>query len=601
MREALDQLALEISPGALFNRPPTVRFRPERTACDCGARLLVYNTRKKNVFSMIGPFVAHETRLCCGQCGKVYGSEKLTEIVAPSCNVAYDLLVFVGRALFQRYRTVEEVLGELALRNVYISASEVSYLGRKFIDYLGRAHGQAVPQIREAMRLAGGYVLHLDAMHAGKAPALMTGLDGLSHIVLGNTKLPSESAESIVPFLEELEDRFGTPLACVHDMGRGICAAVTQVFSGVPDFICHFHFLRDVGKDLLEPSYACLRKRLRKHAVSGRLHALVRQLASELAARSADCTVLAQAIRGAEPPADPELVPAVVAYALGQWVLKGKHLGNGYGFPFDRPLLDFAERLLQLLEHLPAFVDVLLRDDWRDNKPLYKLSRELSRADDDAELRRALVQLRWRCKLFDSLRAAMRIAPPNGTKGLNDAGEVRNMRTIRRRVLAYREKLQCDPKLSADPLCTKMAEQIDKYAEKLFADPITVTTTHGPVTIQPQRTNNILEQFFRGLRRGHRRRTGNDCMSRALQAMLADTPLVKNLDNDAYITMLLGDNQTLEKRFAELDAEACGHGKNEELEKNTKLPEFTSLTRIKKLPQLVAKLFKSSTAGVESN
>ena len=75
------------------------------------------------------------------------------------------------------------VVAELALHNVSFSASEMSPLGRKIITYLARAHRQAVPRIREAMTCDGGYVLHLDAMHAGDAPALMTGMDGLSNIV----------------------------------------------------------------------------------------------------------------------------------------------------------------------------------------------------------------------------------------------------------------------------------------------------------------------------------------------------------------------------------------------------------------------------------
>ena len=40
------------------------------------------------------------------------------------------------------------------------------------------------------MTLAGGYVLHLDATHEGDAPALMTGMDSLSEIVLANVKIP---------------------------------------------------------------------------------------------------------------------------------------------------------------------------------------------------------------------------------------------------------------------------------------------------------------------------------------------------------------------------------------------------------------------------
>ncbi len=41
--------------------------------------------------------------------------------------------------------------------------------------------------------------------------------------------------------------------------------------------------------------------------------------------------------------------------------------------------------------------------------------------------------------------------------------------------------------------------------EKLFADPITVQTPSSPILIQPQRTNNILERFFRSLKRANRR------------------------------------------------------------------------------------------------
>jgi len=78
--------------------------------------------------------------------------------------------------------------------------------------------------------------------------------------------------------------------------------------------------------------------------------------------------------------------------------------------------------------------------------------------------------------------------------------------------------------LPVDALSGKMAEQIDKYGDKPFADPIEVDTPSGKSIIYPQRTNNILEQFFRGIRRKHRRKTGNNSMQRVLQTVLSDTP-----------------------------------------------------------------------------
>jgi hypothetical protein len=80
---------------------------------------------------------------------------------------------------------------------------------------------------------------------------------------------------------------------------------------------------------------------------------------------------------------------------------------------------------------------------------------------------------------------------------------------------------------------------LNKYWEKLFADPIAVYTDAGKKTVQPQRTNNIMERFFRELRRGIRRKTGLNSMSRALRSILADTPLVKNLENREYMDFLL--------------------------------------------------------------
>ena len=38
-------------------------------------------------------------------------------------------------------------------------------------------------------------------------------------------------------------------------MGSAILRAVATVFPAVPDYICHFHFLRDLGKDLFDFEY----------------------------------------------------------------------------------------------------------------------------------------------------------------------------------------------------------------------------------------------------------------------------------------------------------------------------------------------------------
>lgn len=602
LNSSLVRLSQETLPSVLFPQPPVIRFVPQRDTCHCGECLVVQKTRRKKVFSMIGPFIAHETVAQCSACSRAFHSDTLLRLVGSRCNVAFDVLVFVGQALFRRHRTSREVRAELIARNVRLSTSEIEYLGRKYITYLAVGHQQATPRIRQAMKIAGGYVLHIDATHDGDAPALMTGIDSLSKIVLANVKLPSEHADQIVPFLRKLQSDYGTPRACVHDMGTGICKAVAEVFPCIRDFICHFHFLRDIGKDYLEPAYVQLRKHLRSHATSSRLHALVREMRQCLSEQSAQCAMLAKAIQTTDPSEDTGLMPLASTYSLALWVLHGKHSGDGYGFPFDRALFDFAKRLLELNRRLPELLDLLLIDDEpHDNQPIFKLAVEVCVVAEDSALCQAVEELRWRCLVFDRLRKAMRIAPLDGDNGLNDEGTAKAMSTIRQGVEKFRRELEEDPNLAADLLSHKMAEQIDKYDDKLFADPIKVDTPNGPVTIYPQRTNNILERFFRGVRRGYRRKTGNDCMRRALQAMLADTPLVKNLDNPHYMKILLDGKANLEELFAELGATHLAGTDGLHANTDRILPGFRALINLPTLPDQVLRSLTKKGKFVKSN
>lgn len=563
--------------------------------------LTVLKTRSKTVFTMSGPFIAHETVKKCPTCFRVFYSDALLRMVPHRCNVAYDVLIFVGQALFQRHRTTLEVRAELAARNIRLCLSEIDYLGRKFVLYLALGHQRAKPRIRQAMNLAGGYVLHLDATHEGNAPALMTGMDSLSKVVLANVKVPSEHADYIAPFLRRLLADYGAPRACVHDMGTGILKAVTEVFPGIPDFICHFHFLRDIGKDFLEPAYSLLRKRLRIHAASSRLHALVRKTRQRLIEQNADPLRLVNAIKAAHALEDVNLLPMASTYSLALWCLHGKNSGDGYGFPFDRPHLMFAERLLELNHHLPKLLNAKLNISRRTQRSLFKLAREVSKPAKDIEIHNALNELRWRCLVFDRLRKAMRIAQIGGGNALNDDGATKAISSIRQSVEKFRRELENDPKLVADPLARKMAEQIDKYGDKLFAEPIEVKTPKGGATIYPQRTNNMLEQFFRGLRRGHRRKTGNDSMRRVLQTMLADTPLIKNLDNPKYMDIILNGKKDLEELFAELGAIPSGNVAIAQSDTGRILPGFRSLIKLPTLPDQVARLFTDPAKLVKSN
>jgi hypothetical protein len=537
-----------------------VPFRPAQTDCpDCRAPLQVYKTQCRTVQTLpLGCFSAHETLLHCERCPNdtLYGAESLSQLVPAGCTFGYDVLVFVGRALFLRQRRAEEIIAELQAHQVRLSPSEVGYLGKKFVVYLALAHRQSAPRLQQAMRAQGGYILHLDGTGEGGGPMLMSSLDSLSEIVLGNVKVPSEKTEQIVPFLEEIKRRFGVPVAAVHDMGHGILAAVRRVFPGVPDFVCHFHFLRDAGKDLLEADYDTIRQRLRQHGLTEKLLYYARRFKAAIDEQPGLVERFCQDVQGHCLPSQKlEVFPLLCAYALIQWALEGKADGEGYGFPFDRPHVQFAKRLRALGQGLEQIKDVHLRGQWADNKPLFKLSCELKSICADDGLQRMLTAIDLKIEVFDRLRGAMRIAEAGGAAGLNSGSRPMAIGPIQKAVEHFHQEMTSRADYPSTPHWQALIRQIDKYKDKLFADPITVKTPGGTRRLQPQRTNNLMERFFRDFRRAARRRSGHNSISRLLQSMIADTPLVRNLENPGYLKTLLNGQATLEERFAQIDAE----------------------------------------------
>jgi hypothetical protein len=405
-------------------------------------------------------------------------------------------------------------------------------------------------------------------------------MDGIAQIVLDNIKLPSEKAERLIPFFQKIKRQYGDPVALVHDMGRGIISAVKTVFPGIPDFICHFHFLRDIGKDLFETEYATIRNRLKKHKIRSllrqRLKSLEKEIGNDL-----------QAFQNFSVSIDRDMAPAAVkiapmaAYAMIHWVFDQSEL-KGYGFPFDCPHLEFYKKLVALHAMVNAQSGV--------NKAFSGLWRPLTKVIEDPQLKKSASRMDKKVQVFNKLRKALAIAAPKGNKGLNDDGDQTDIKRIEQEVKKFREEIVSENGYCKNDDYQNMIKQVDKYWEKLFADPIVVSTSNGFFTIQPQRTNNILERFFRDLKRGNRKKSGTISLTKTIRSILADTPLVKNLDNPEYLEIILDGCNTLEERFEKIDSRLV----LEKLQSEKKNDERVSpvVKKIIRQPDFPAKLTK---------
>lgn len=542
----------------------------------------------------IGLVTAHEVVRGCSDplCDCSGATRGLSALVPQQGIYGYDVIVFVGTQLFIECRSENEVMDCLSKRAIPISRSEIGVLAKKFVIYLSIAHQECSNRLRAHMRQSGGYILHLDSTCDADSPHLMSALDGISELVLDNMKIPSESAEQVVPFIQRMKRAYGIPVAVVSDMAKGILNAVAKVLPSVPHFICHFHFLRDIGKDLLSNENDVLRKRLRSHGIQSflRKHALNLK---PLIEKDGDCidTLRARLSDNTTPASWMENSIAAIVYVLTQWTLEGKNDGDGYGFPFDRPYLSFYQRLCSMHEVLDSLRYKCDKSPKPQRRVIGILWKHIGDTINDTLLKKAVHRMEEKSIVFDRLRQAMRIALHDDHQGLNDNGE-KEMNTIRQRVSRFQQELADTLKIKPDPDYRAMHCQIQLYWEKLFADPIVKKTPAGSVTIYPQRTNNMLERFFRSLRRNHRKRSGTNTMTKALKAILTDTPLISNLSDPAYRTILLNGSPSLESRFAKIDVKLVREKlQKEEEEKRLMSPKIKQIIQS---PELMTKIFQKT-------
>lgn len=603
LQQLVDHLLLSATAANLFPSPAVIHFRRENTRCPgCDGSLNVLKTYpdKRVATLAIGEFVGHETVYYCKGCARVFHSDELRSLVPENCNFGYDIIVFIGKRLFLDSRNYQEIRLELQQRNVHISESEIAFLAKKFVLYLGLLHRSSQRELTQHMQMNGGYILHLDGTCDGASPHLMSVLDGITQIVLDNSKLSSENAGDLIPFLAGIQESYGEPLAVVSDMGTGIALAVKEVFKQVPTFICHFHFLKAIGKNLLGAENDIIRKKLRAYKV----RSIIRRTKDRLEKVLLNTTDLVPAVvSGVEHDCLPDgcplsAIPTVVTYTLMSWVLDANSESNGFGFPFDQSYLVFYRRLREACLRLHQLYPIQLQGDWTENKVYGNISHDLLGVMNDKELQEAALRMEEKVAVFTRLRKAMRITLPETGRGLNDNGEPHcTMKTIQKEVGKFRVWLSRREGYSENIAYQRLVKQLDIYGEKLFADPIVVTTSAGNMLVQPQRTNNILEQFFRRLMRNYRKRNGFNSVGKVIKTMLPDTPLTMNLKNQEYMQIILAGKKTLEERFAELDAKEVRLGlAQSRAEISTIHPEIKKIIRIPDLPKTLVLLLKKAAS-----
>jgi len=91
-------------------------FDPDEHQCDCSSSdLLIHKTSRKTVSTLnIGEFQSIEIQKKCTRCQTIYRSEELRALTPHGAKFGFDVIEFIGTALFLRCDNEAKIQSELA-------------------------------------------------------------------------------------------------------------------------------------------------------------------------------------------------------------------------------------------------------------------------------------------------------------------------------------------------------------------------------------------------------------------------------------------------------------------------------------------------------
>ena len=535
----------------------------------CGGSLHVLKTTepRRIVSIRFGTFWIKETIKACPSCGdqRTWHPRVPQLLAPPKCSFSYDLIVFAGEQKFLVSRTLREIRQTLIEDyKVRVSRSMLSLYVQEFCCRFECLHYAKIAKLgRWIKKEQLGYMLHVDCSSEHKSDTVFVCYDRTSEIALVSEKIPSERLPFLVPTLKKVRKHLGQPVSTMSDLGIAILKALEEVFPNAERRICHFHFLRDVGKDILGPSYDELRSRLNGSKVNADLNVIERDILSTNSTLEASVESLIKEegplLRRCTREQYTELEPVLALYFVR--ACRKVRSSTGFGYPFDLPWLRYAEELRDQAIKVQACFHVLRQ---RRITPvlLKRVGDVLSPMLPGGELSAELEPLVHRCLLrerqFAELRKAMRLwrtpndrAPLSSTYGVTSRRDIVEFNEDLRR---YRHKLRQRVSPTGESFRKDGYQVILSHVEKYWGSLVLHPSLWRALKCQiVDRTNNLVESVHRDSKQSLRKTCGRQRIDREFSDYGPYLPVISNLRNAKYVELVLGEHDNLALEFAQLD------------------------------------------------
>lgn len=245
-----------------INRPAPIRtdiLECYQTTCPyCGGPTYQQYTKRRTVVTLAGVIqLCLKVRQCqtatCPRYHKAYRPEAEGQIVLPQHEFGLDLIAQIGAWRYQQHRSVPEMHALLRARELPISQRSVTNLLNRY-DELVALSVLDVARLRQLTQAQGRVILGLDGLQPDVGHEVLWVLrDCLSGEVLLVRSLLSATETDLAALLTEVQQALEVPIAAVISDGQqSIRKAVARALPGVPHQLCHFHYLREAAKPVVE-------------------------------------------------------------------------------------------------------------------------------------------------------------------------------------------------------------------------------------------------------------------------------------------------------------------------------------------------------------
>lgn len=518
----------------------------EQTCPHDGKKLQVYETWTKNQVTLLwGKEKVKEVWLHCpGHPEAKYGPPGKRLVIAPGATYGYDVGFKVATLRFLESYSLQQIqnLFDVCIHQ-NIPTRTLCELSKKILDSIVGIHDQSASRMKQMFDSQGGYILQVDGSFEEEPPMLVVLKDAISECTLAAEMLPSESEENLRPLFEEIRRKYGSPLVVVRDGGDGIRKALEATFPDIPHLECHYHVLKNVGKDLFDGLYSEIVSLVQKFKVIPFVSKLCKRLQLVVAMIPETHKFCSQILYGKELPqlTSNKLLPLITstfAVAIKDCLVR-EEKGS---YPFALPFAKLYIYCRELLPSIHRYVSTLAEAS-KMYKPLSELETVLRDMVQDSVLSSRIAIIETLIRVFQETRTILRTKETINFQKYDPRWSQLQVSATRTKLQKYLIGLEREIRsLSVmNPRrirCEKVIFLLNKKMKYLFVANQVVQVNGKQIEYRTPRTNNLLERTFWTIIRTLTKLKGRKRIRKAVHLYGKGIAILLNLKNPKYLQVV---------------------------------------------------------------